>query len=117
MSRNKSKFFIHNLSKTAKLSPQRITGNHSLLFVHYAEFLGFKGITQASEDFISMANVIEINKAIIDACISIRKEHMIKLPDAIIAATALVYDLTIISRNTSDFKNITGLTVVDPHTL
>lgn len=64
-----------------------------------------------------MANVIEVNRAIIDACISIRKANKIKLPDAIIAATALVFELTIISRKTSDFKNIPGLTVIDPHTL
>jgi predicted nucleic acid-binding protein len=40
-----------------------------------------------------------------------------KLPDAIIAATALVYDLTLISRNAADFKNIQGLKAVDPHSL
>ena len=42
--------------------------------------------------------------------------HTIKLPDAIIAATALVYDLTLISRNVSDFKNIEGLKVLNPFT-
>jgi predicted nucleic acid-binding protein len=36
------------------------------------------------------------------------------LPDAIIAATALVYDLTLISRNVIDFKGIQGLKVIDP---
>jgi predicted nucleic acid-binding protein len=40
-----------------------------------------------------------------------------RLPDAIIAATALVYDLVLISRNISDFKNIDGLQVIDPHSL
>ena len=48
--------------------------------------------------------------------IALRKIQKIKLPDAIIAATALVHNLTIISRNTSDFKNITGLTCLDPYT-
>jgi predicted nucleic acid-binding protein len=40
-----------------------------------------------------------------------------KLPDAIIAATALVYDLTLITRNTSDFKNMEGLKVINPFDL
>ena len=43
----------------------------------------------------------------------IRKAHKLKLPDAIIAATAIVYDLTLISRNVSDFKNINGLKIMD----
>ena len=43
----------------------------------------------------------------------IRKAHKLKLPDAIIAATAIVYDLTLISRNVPDFKNINGLKIMD----
>ena len=34
-----------------------------------------------------------------------------------LAATALVHNLIVISRNVSDFKNITGLEVIDPHSL
>jgi predicted nucleic acid-binding protein len=41
--------------------------------------------------------------------------HNIKLPDAIIAATALVYELTIITRNTKDFEKIEGLNVINPY--
>ncbi|MFM9836651.1 MAG: PIN domain-containing protein [Cyclobacteriaceae bacterium] len=58
-----------------------------------------------------------INDFIIEKTIELRKTHKTKLPDAIIAATAIVYDLTLISRNTSDFKNIEGLKVIDPHKL
>jgi len=61
--------------------------------------------------------VLDLTNNVVETCIIIRKKHKTKLPDAIIAATALVYDLTIISRNTSDFKNIDGLTVIDPHIL
>jgi predicted nucleic acid-binding protein len=39
------------------------------------------------------------------------------LPDAIIAATAIVYNWALISRNTKDFKNIKGLKVIDPFAL
>jgi predicted nucleic acid-binding protein len=37
--------------------------------------------------------------------------------DAIIAATALVNDYAVITRNVSDFRNIPGFTVIDPHLL
>jgi predicted nucleic acid-binding protein len=43
-----------------------------------------------------------------------RQYKKLKLGDAIIAATALVNNLTIITRNTSDFKNITDIKVVNP---
>jgi predicted nucleic acid-binding protein len=46
--------------------------------------------------------------------IELRKNHRIKLPDAIIAATALVYGLTVISRNITDFKSINGITCINP---
>lgn len=68
-------------------------------------------------NFIGDALVIELERPIKLKTADIRKQHKIKLPDAIIAATALVYDLVLISRNTSDFKNIQGLKVVDPHSL
>ncbi|AUD03719.1 PIN domain-containing protein [Spirosoma pollinicola] len=55
--------------------------------------------------------------AIIDACIGLRKNLKIKLPDAIIAATALVHGRTIIIRNTKDFQAIAGLTCINLHEL
>jgi len=42
----------------------------------------------------------------------LRREHRIKLPDAIIAATALANQFTLITRNTTDFWNIKGLTFI-----
>ena len=55
-----------------------------------------------------------INDARVIKTADIRKQHKIKLPDAIIAATALVYDLTLITRNTKDFENIPGLASINP---
>jgi len=59
--------------------------------------------------------VLDLTENVVDECISIRKKHKIKLPDAIIAATAFVYDLILITLNTSDFKNIEGLVVMNPY--
>jgi predicted nucleic acid-binding protein len=69
------------------------------------------------ETFINGSTILELNNDIVEKTIAIRKSKKIKLPDAIIAATALVYDLVVVSRNTSDFKNIQGLQVIDPHSL
>lgn len=70
------------------------------------------------EAFVGICTVYDsINANIVNKTIAIRQQHKIKLPDAIIAATALVYDLVLITRNTGDFKNIEGLEVVNPFEL
>lgn len=84
------------------------------------EVLGFNAPEQhykTLSDFINDATVLDLTNNIVEASIDIRKKHKTKLPDAIIAATAIVYDLVLISRNISDFKNIDGLRVIDPHSL
>lgn len=45
----------------------------------------------------------------------LRKNKKNKTPDAIIAATALAHNFTIITNNEKDFKNIEGLKVINPH--
>jgi predicted nucleic acid-binding protein len=62
-----------------------------------------------------LAKVIEVDKIIIQNCIDLRKNHKIKLPDAIIAATAIARDLILITNNEKDFIDIQNLTVINPH--
>ncbi len=84
------------------------------------EVLGFNTTIdeyQLLADFMDDANIIELSKEVADICIDLRKRYKIKLPDAIIAATALAVNSTLITRNSSDFKNIIGLNVINPHTL
>jgi predicted nucleic acid-binding protein len=66
-------------------------------------------------DFMNDANVFDLTDNIVDESIIIRKKHKTKLPDAIIAATAIVYDLTLITRNSKDFENISNLKIINPH--
>lgn len=70
------------------------------------EVLGFNGNPgepQHLADFINLANIIFIDNAIADKTIELRKSYKIKLPDALIAATALIFDLVLITRNIEDF--------------
>jgi toxin FitB len=60
-------------------------------------------------EFMNDANVIALIHDIVEESIAIRKANKIKLPDAIIAATAIVHGLTLITHNTKDFKDIAGL--------
>ncbi len=65
-------------------------------------------------DFINESQVLHLTDRVIDSTIEICKSRKIKLPDAIIAATALVNNLALVTRNISDFKNINGLELLNP---
>lgn len=83
------------------------------------ELLGwtFKSPTdeQKAKDFVDELNVISLTDTIADKTIEIRKSRpKTKLPDAIIAATALVNDMVLITRNTPDFIGVRDLETVNP---
>lgn len=67
-------------------------------------------------EFIQDANVLALTPAVVNQCVIIRRNGKIKTPDAIIAATAIVHNLTLITSD-RDFNNIKGLNITDPRTL
>lgn len=58
-----------------------------------------------------------LSSQIVSECINLRRQRTIKLPDAIIAATALHLQIPLVTRNTDDFKNIDNLTLINPFEL
>lgn len=82
------------------------------------ELLCWKAPSQNDKEvlnsFISDAVVIELEQAIKLKTAEIRSIHKIKLPDAIIAATAVVYRYILLTRNVTDFKDIDALKVLNP---
>ena len=82
------------------------------------EILGWKPPTQKEADecqsFMDDAVVLDLSNEVVERTIEIRKAIRIKLPDAIIAATALVHGFTLLTRNVSDFSNVPKLSVIDP---
>jgi len=93
-------------------------GNLHISSITYIEALGYpfsdkkeeKEISELCENFDRIFLTKEIEKE----TIRIRKVHKIKLPDAIIAATAIVYNLTLVTHNIDDFKNIQELKILNP---
>jgi predicted nucleic acid-binding protein len=49
-----------------------------------------------------------------DTIIEIRQQKKIKLGDAIIAATALLNNFTLVTRNQKDFEKINGINILNP---
>lgn len=66
-------------------------------------------------NFVNVATVLGLAEGIVDETIAIRKEHRLKTPDAIIAATARHSGMTLLTRNTADFKKVPGLKLLNPY--
>ncbi len=69
------------------------------------------------KDFIDDCVIADISPKVVAECVHLRKKKKIKLPDAIIAATAIANTLTLITCNTKDFETITGLSLLNPFEL
>lgn len=109
------------------ISKQIIDGNkvishYNNIFVSvisYMEVLGYEFSSeiekQLTEDFLSQSQVIHTNSEIAEKVIDFRKKKKIKLPDAIVAATAFVLGADLITANVKDFKGLDkGLKVITP---
>jgi len=68
------------------------------------------------KELLAGSEIIYINDEIIERTIEIRKETKIKLPDAVIAATAIANNLVLLSDNDKDFKRVVplGLRYLNP---
>ena len=58
----------------------------------------------ATRSFLSSFEVIALDGEIAECAVSLRRDHHIKLPDAIIWATAQVHAMLLVTRNTKDFS-------------
>lgn len=67
---------------------------------------------------VSMSDILPLDEEVVTHAIRIRKQYKKpKLPDAIIAATCLAYKYTLITRNSTDFKNVDSLDFINPFDL
>ncbi len=71
---------------------------------------------QQVEKFVTDSIVLPLTDAIVEKTIELRRIQKIKLPDAVIAATAMANNLTLLSRNDDDFRKIAGLKYLNPFT-
>jgi predicted nucleic acid-binding protein len=86
--------------------------------VSYVEVLGYHQLSdqdrQDFEDFFAVAVVLPVTSAVLDRAVQLRQLRRMTLGDALVAATALAHALTLVTRNTTDFTWIPGLTVLNP---
>jgi len=96
-----------------KLELSDFTSSEESLFISvitYMEALGYHFERLEEEELMNELcnhlSLIHLSPEIIAKVIEIRKTSKIKLPDAIIAATAINSNLTLLTRNTKDFGAI-----------
>jgi predicted nucleic acid-binding protein len=85
------------------------------------EFKSFKNISKSDlrlfDSFTSMIDVVDLeatNNILKKKIIEIRNTYRLKLPDAIIAATAIVNNATLITADT-DFRKVKDLEILSIH--
>ncbi len=67
--------------------------------------IGADGDDAELRDFLETHfEIISLDLAIAETAIQLRREHRLRLPDAIIWATARVNDAVLVTRNTKDFN-------------
>ena len=79
------------------------------------EMLAWKGHTDESlrqtTDLIEQLPELALTEPVIVQAIRIRKAHGLKLPDAVIAATALTHSLQLVTANEADFYRVDSLSL------
>lgn len=84
--------------------------NFNISIITKMEFLGFRKYTEDSfkqaEKFLQNACLFGLDNHLVEKVIDIKRHCKIKLPDAIIAATAIMNNFTLVTRNTADFTEL-----------
>jgi toxin FitB len=85
------------------------------------EVLGFPRFEQLETErqqrltqLVSSLSEIALDDEVIQRAISLRRQRKMSLADSIIAATALRNQMPLVTRNVDDYKNIQGLTLINP---
>jgi predicted nucleic acid-binding protein len=86
--------------------------------ISYVEVLGYHRLTEQErqhfEAFFAAAPLLPLTREILDRAVKLRQLKKITLGDSLVAATALVHGLTLVTRNTKDFDWISNLSLLNP---
>lgn len=84
----------------------------------YLEVLGYHQLNDEDktyfEEFFNASQILPVSQAVIEQGVKLKQMRKMSLGDAIIAGTALVYDLNVVTRNIDDFRWIPGLNLLNP---
>ena len=100
------------------LKPLVLDPENAISAISQLEILGFHSISISEETYceyvFKVLQTFPIDNTILSKAIELRKTYKMKLGDSIIAATALLANIEIYTRNINDFIKIPDLIVVNP---
>ena len=99
--------FIDHLRGARELVPGRHRLHSSV--ITRAELVAGNSVTDAVNMLLAPFREIAVDRNIAERAGRIRRESGTRLPDALIAATTLENNLSLVTRNVSDFDNIRRL--------
>ena len=86
--------------------------------ISYLEVLGYHQLMDEDktyfQEFFTASQILPISQSVINQAVKLKQLRKMSLGDAIIAGTALGYDLTVVTRNIDDFCWITDLKLLNP---
>ncbi len=95
-----------------------LQGEFSVSDVTRLEVIGYWRNSDAEFErfalFFDALPILAVSSEIINYAIQLRRQKSMGLADAIIAATALLHQLPLVTHNTRDFQWIAGLELIDP---
>jgi len=96
---------------------EKHTHESAISQITYLETLSFP-LTEEQrtivEEFLGLFAILDINTPITKQAVKNRQTKKIKMADNLIAATAQVHGLTLVTRNVKDFKSIIDLKFYNP---
>jgi predicted nucleic acid-binding protein len=107
--------FLINLHEGRPFIEPFLNYNFGISFISEIELLGYKNISKTEEtalkELLKDSFIFSFNDEIKGQTIKLKQKHSIKLPDAIIASTAIVFQIPLITSD-KGFKNIKELDLI-----
>jgi predicted nucleic acid-binding protein len=115
---------IIDISK-GNLSTESIIKDYDYLYtsiISYVETLGYQFTDEEEKELVlevlKQVEIVDLNKTIADIAIQYRQRRKIKLPDALVLATAKYLDADLLTSDVADFKNVdSSVRLVTPRKL
>jgi predicted nucleic acid-binding protein len=95
-----------NAVPDARSEFQRYTEKAISIITWMEVMVGADGDLEApTRNFLNSFDVVPVDGQVAERAVGLRRSHRIKLPDAIIWATAQVHAMLLVTRNTRDFPD------------
>lgn len=88
---------------TGRLDEELSESDYQVSVIAEMELLSYPGLkvheAESIKDFLKAVTLVDLTAEVKQEAIRLRKEHKLKLPDAIIAATAMTSDATLLTQD------------------